>query len=357
MIRYVAFLPFLLPNLLLAFPENIRMGYASCAMCHINPTGGGLVTEYGKQASSEFLSTWHFAQAQTSDEKEPTLTWGSDIRVLGYTTKTGLVEKSGLIPMQLDAKAGYRFLDWYTAVVSLGFYDGPVQFRNAYILAKINESIFTRFGKFFPAYGINTPDHSIPTRSALGFGQGRESLNVELGFANDVGELVIDAILSEASDGISAEETGGTARLAWYAAGKNQIGASLLMTDSKVWKRTMYGLFAMVGFSRSLYLLAEVDEEFRKPTENDTSTPENSRIVTWNKVGWEFQPGIHAFVSYGSCVNILGNFDPDTHTWGPGLQWYPIDGLELIAQIRQREVSSLPNQPGYAGTLMLHLYF
>ena len=31
-----------------AMPTMIRLGYANCAVCHVSPQGGGLLTEYGR---------------------------------------------------------------------------------------------------------------------------------------------------------------------------------------------------------------------------------------------------------------------------------------------------------------------
>ena len=40
------------------FPSNIRYGYSTCQTCHVSPTGGGVVSKYGKMTSEEFMSTW-----------------------------------------------------------------------------------------------------------------------------------------------------------------------------------------------------------------------------------------------------------------------------------------------------------
>src|SRR5271170_7738780 len=41
------------------FPEMARIGYQNCIACHVSPTGGGVLTPYGRGMTSDILSTWH----------------------------------------------------------------------------------------------------------------------------------------------------------------------------------------------------------------------------------------------------------------------------------------------------------
>src|SRR5215212_4582251 len=43
-----ALLVFAVTSPAFATPNMIRLGYPSCASCHISPQGGGLLTDYGK---------------------------------------------------------------------------------------------------------------------------------------------------------------------------------------------------------------------------------------------------------------------------------------------------------------------
>src|ERR1035437_6993722 len=54
----VIFLSALLPKTALAFPENVRHGYVNCTSCHVSPSGGGVLTPYGRQQVKDLLSTW-----------------------------------------------------------------------------------------------------------------------------------------------------------------------------------------------------------------------------------------------------------------------------------------------------------
>ncbi|RYZ63714.1 MAG: hypothetical protein EOP05_23120, partial [Proteobacteria bacterium] len=41
-----------------AYPDLIRHNYVNCTTCHVSPTGGGAMTEYGRAMSHELLSAW-----------------------------------------------------------------------------------------------------------------------------------------------------------------------------------------------------------------------------------------------------------------------------------------------------------
>jgi len=348
-----------------AFPENVRMGYQNCSTCHVSPTGGGLLTPYGSHAAKELLNTWTFKESKKEEEAEEkemehprALLWGGDVRGLGYLSSGGIFKRQGLIPMQIEGEAAYKFWDRFTLDVSAGIYDLGLEFQRYYLLATLSDHLYTRVGRFFPAYGIFTEDHTVITRRGIGFDQNRESYNIEVGLTGETGEIVVDGILSESSDSISANEVGGTLRAAWYTGSKSQVGASFLYTTSDVWSRTMYGFFTIIGFTKHFYLLSEVNQEFKVPTAaGEVSTSEDTRVLTYNKLGWEFLAGVHGFGTFEDCVTTVGSDDPHQWSYGPGVQWFPIPHLEMRAQWQQKSNSNFPNQPTSLATLMVHYYF
>lgn len=56
--RALVFLSLLLfPRLAVAYPFMVRHGYTSCAQCHADPSGGGVLTEYGRAQGEIVLRT------------------------------------------------------------------------------------------------------------------------------------------------------------------------------------------------------------------------------------------------------------------------------------------------------------
>src|SRR5436190_6515955 len=93
-------------NQALAFPEMIRHGYVNCTTCHVSPSGGGTLTEYGRELSKEVLSTWSKegeANMAYGLVKPPEwLLFGGDYRSVYVYRDTPLYRDGRYILMQTD---------------------------------------------------------------------------------------------------------------------------------------------------------------------------------------------------------------------------------------------------------------
>ena len=204
------FLASLLPVPAHAFAEMVRLGYTNCITCHTSSTGGGLLTEYGHALSKEVLSNGRFfferqptpavENAQTPEHpKEEDFLYGAvdlpkwlqlggDIRALQFYQNTALVEQAQFIVMQADAEM-LATKGRFGLQATLGrkelppglsrFSDNFVSHRH-WLTAKLGaegaeDTLQVRAGRFYPAYGLNIPDHPVITRQSLGFDQNQET--------------------------------------------------------------------------------------------------------------------------------------------------------------------------------------
>ncbi len=343
-----------------AFPENVRHGYASCSTCHVSPTGGGVLTKYGRDASEDFLPTWTNKGENGALEGKVSLpdmlSLGGDVRTLSYSRDNKVYKEQGIIPMQADVEVAARPSPFFAAVVSLGAYDKNPQTQRHYLIANVGDHFYARVGRFFPAFGIQTPEHSTSTRRGLGFNESQERDTAEVGVTGELGEVVLDYILKNSGE-ISNEEKGFAARTAWYAGGKSQLGVSLLSTTSTVFNRTAFGAFAITGITKDVYVLAEVDSETKKPAEEtDPTLEQTTRVVSYDKLGWEVTKGLHVLATYDMSVTTKGNYDPRYWSSGPGVQWFPRPHFEVLGQAQRRYDEAFSDKPGYLYTLMGHYY-
>ncbi len=77
----VSFLAAALP--LAAEPIFLSRQYAQCTNCHYSPTGGGLLTPYGRSLSREELSTFGKSPGSTPKNREHEFLFGALGKTLG----------------------------------------------------------------------------------------------------------------------------------------------------------------------------------------------------------------------------------------------------------------------------------
>jgi hypothetical protein len=205
---------FLLSSTLLALcatmasaePKFLSKQYPRCTSCHYSPTGGGLLTTYGRSLSHRELSTFgepmpsHDAAAQrdtTNPEPgEESFLWGAfgkslGALQLGIETRPSYLHYSFLnvsddrnLLMNADLHAAYQYKDWifYGQVGRELQDDGRFSLDSSeyWIGRRPEEGFGFRAGRFLPAYGIRFADHTSYNREFLGLAQYDQILGVEV---------------------------------------------------------------------------------------------------------------------------------------------------------------------------------
>ncbi len=348
---------------LLAFPENVRQGYASCQSCHVNPTGGGLLTEYGRRTSEEFLSTWQ-------SEKEANLFYGlgptlpeslllgGDFRSVALQKDNNTTITKAFIPMQADLQLAWQISESWSLALTAGAYDSTVDTRQHYLMYKPTENFYGRAGRFMRAYGINTADHSLLVRKLLGFNQGQETNNLELGIITEKAEYTLSVTKGKQPGSLNGQEDGTAARAVFFLGERSYAGVSLLRAQGPVWNRDVMGAFFVVGLSKTLYVQGEYDQTAKKAADSsDLSTPDHKSSVSFFRIAWEALRGFHAFVTTESSDPIGDpRYSNKQRIYGPGVQWFPRPHLEFVAKAEKRLDETFSKDYGSQYLLMSHFY-
>ena len=223
-----------LSTLALAFPSNIRFGYNSCSACHVDVTGGGLLTPYGRMASGEIMSTWSGkgeagilnGLLSTSDD----LDLGGDFQHVSISTKD--YERSFV--MQRELQAGLNYKRQFFLTVSTGLYgEDPeeTEMRKAYVQVNAFDNWTLKVGKFFPAFGIMSNEHLYIYRSRY-FDEGTETYNAEIMYRGRYLEIVAARIFGRSNDLINLQligKKGFSGRASWLPTKTVNVGLSYYM--------------------------------------------------------------------------------------------------------------------------------
>jgi len=190
-----------------AYPQfQFSSGTARCAQCHFSPSGGGLLTSWGRDESGDSISMAGSGAFLHGAWSPPDwLALGADFRFAALTNNVGGAEspESAYFPMQFDVYARATFGDFSLnltvgdrgvvrpddGTISGRFKDIPARLlsKEHYLMWRPSASgPYVRVGKFFAPYGIRFVEHTYWVRRYTGFNLYEETYNLSGGyFAED----------------------------------------------------------------------------------------------------------------------------------------------------------------------------
>ncbi len=370
-----------------AYPELVRHGYTNCITCHSSPAGGGLLTEYGRALSKEVLSSGRFFFERSAPpvvegaatpehpreedflygyvEPPRWLTVGGDIRTLQSYSNTALVEQAQFIVMQVDAEV-LATRGRFGVQGTIGrkelppgmsrFSDNFVSHRH-WLTAKlgaegVEDTIQVRAGRFYPAYGLNIPDHPVITRQNLGFDQNQETYNAEFALLKETFNVYATALLGR-PDALDLRARRGAALQASVAVGASaKVGVSgytgTLYDNDAVNRRNLLGAHAIVGITPHHYVLFEVDG-----TQSDAT---QWGVANYAKFGWEFSQGIHVYATEEFAHFSFKDSRSLYHSFGGGIQYFPRTHWEFLLGAARQRTLALESEFETQAWLMMHYY-
>ena len=348
-----------------SFPELSRHGYVNCTSCHISPSGGGLLNEYGRELSKELVSTWAREGEQKpawglinpSDE----ILIGAYLRGLQLHRENATVKEGRPILMQADAEIGY-VKEKIGLVVTVGRQEALLQTGNEvrpysrrhYVLYRAGETQNIRAGRFQKYFGLNDPNHNSYIRRDLGFGQDTESYNLEYSYLGENIGFYITGLFGNFEDKYSYnQEKGFTISSHYYWAEKQKVGFSFLQTSDASQNRSVSGLWAIIAWTEKFFSMSEIDYQNK---ESKTSGANQFGYVTSNKLVYEVYKGVLPFILY-ERANLDRSNDLNQKTgWALGLQFLPRPHFEFIAQWENEKLDNVSNSNTDIGWLMLNIY-
>lgn len=368
MIRRLAPLAMLLlaallsPREALAYAWTVNHGYTSCAACHADPSGGGLLTDYGRAQGEVFVRTpWEERGADWEPGNAAEFAWGAaplpDWLLAGAVVRGGpaVVNTSGTstvfpILMQSDVRAQVR-VGKVRAYGSAGILpsgaaeearvvrsDSVNLFsREHWIGVDVTPDLVVRAGRMALPYGNRILEHNAWVRSATRTDiNGDQQHGVNAHYSR--GDLRAEGMVIGGNYQVSPTQfrEQGYAAMAEYSLGpKLVLGASSLMTTAELDIQTLapntrqaHGLQLRASPVHKLAILAEASVLL------STDNPVGS--VGFVQADYEVVQGLHVL---GAGEWLQQEAGTSLGAWG-GATWYLAPKTDLRVDYIHRQVAS-----------------
>jgi hypothetical protein len=385
-----------------AYAWMIRHDYTGCNQCHADPSGGGLLTEYGR-AQAEVLLRSHYAK--WADDEEPgklkdfllgavplpeSLLLGGDYRLLFLNSKVGgTPSTTRLIQMQADVQ-GQLTIDRFRANASLGYDHTGAQ--AAWVTSRPLDNVVSRVhwvgidlgedkqfllraGRMNLPFGIRSIEHTlfIHTPPAVPGGGVRNDINSGqdhgVAFAWNGNGLRAEAMLIAGNYQVNPDtfrERGYAGYFEWAPSVHVALGASSLITyagnDTILGTpliRHAHGLFARATPWGPLTLMAEGDLlVYSQPSDKVPAGQPNSRAgyAAMLQADLEVWQGLHVMLTGEATTPPIAGASASIGGWA-SVAWFFAPHADVRFDAIQQSLSFGPETMGATSVLaQLHVF-
>lgn len=209
-----------------AVPRYTARYEQKCALCHINPSGGGLRNAYASQQLVPQEIAWKSGKPELLERIDPRITKnilvGSDFRE--FYLGSDVPAPRNFFQMQGDVYLDFQ-LD---PKLSLYYDKGMTNTYELFGLAYVSPAVYVKAGRFTPAYGWKFDDHTMYVRSELGFmPPSHTDVGVEAGLSSGHLDVQISAVNGSRGATLDDDHRVATAANAVYRLRLGPIGAGL----------------------------------------------------------------------------------------------------------------------------------
>lgn len=342
-----------------SYPEMIRHNYPNCVACHESPSGGGLLTAYGRTISTAVLSTW-------GSEKEArpfygmfdnkyTQNWlniGGELRGVQLHTSNKENVTGKFIRMRTGLEAAFRFMNFkFVSFFGKQEEDNVVRGVSTrhYLLYQALDELSIRIGRFIPNFGLNIPEHILATRRGLGFDEGSERDQLEVMWSGEKINISGSFSKSVTTEQKKKQEDAFATQVNYTFFDSYRLGANLWLGRENGKDRQIYGVNAAIGFTTSLYLLSELDYQL--------SFDKKKGIFHFTKLAYEITKGFHVLGLEEFRKSNLSDRKTLLNSHGLGFQWFPRPHFDFEAIWNKRRLVQQSDDYTDYAYLMMHYYF
>lgn len=286
-----------------ALPRYTARYEQKCALCHVNPSGGGLRSSYASRQLVPEEIAWWGARPKALEEMEKAIPEvfqiGADFRQFYVGADDGSAHLN-FFEMQADLYLAFQ-LDPKATL----YYDrGQSGNYEAFGVGYPWPTLYLKAGRFVPSYGWKFDDHTMYVRSELGFmPPGNSDVGLEAGFSH--GPFDAQAAVVNGNRGSTLDNDTKVAGVANAAVRHRlgpigvSVGASAYHHPSESRDLDTWGVYGYLRFHGFTWL-GEAD----LLEEQLAGGPVNQRLVTSHEVTYLLRRGLELKGTYDF-------FDPD----------------------------------------------
>jgi hypothetical protein len=337
----------------LAYPNFIGHGYTSCLNCHFNPFGGGTLTDYGRAVAATTISSRALYPADRDEEKiaytsgflfrKPKQDWvRTQVNYRGFQLVRNPGSKEGevkqWINMQADARLVLKFgeNDKFIAAGNIGYAPEPQspqvgkkqsewRSREYYLGYRFTPRFGVYAGLMDKVYGLRVIEHVAYSRTTPQVAQNDQTHGIAAHYVGELWEGGAHFFQGNLDQEEELQMKGFSGTIERTIFGSHRIGASFISSKNEFLKNTSYSGHARFDLKEGSALLMELGQSNLKP--------QNGKADTTTRYGLlqTYLRPTRGLYLLTNVEYIRRNIDEDPYTvrWGPGVQLFPIQRVEL----------------------------
>lgn len=310
-----------------AFPDSVRHGYTHCSACHVSPAGGGLLSKYGRNLSTELFSTWSYSDEEklghgilkSKGDQSKNLHFGGDIRYLNRSSenKTATTDEGFLMQAQLKLALQYEKFQLF---LSLGEIENPRQTSEVrwispeyFLLFSPGEETFVRAGRFEPMYGLRLPEHNLLVKQETSFVPWQQRDAVELAQQGENLTLAVAGFQSTDGQALAQQNTGYIFSAYYTVFDTFRLGFNFLNAEGQDLRRRSTTVSGVLPWTKMFFSSVEISRVANNGAE--------SAVALWRN-SYEMFKGFIPYLQFQG-KREFGNTTMNRDQYGVGLLWLP----------------------------------
>jgi hypothetical protein len=379
-IKFAILVSFIFSGIAWSYPNYIGHSYTSCLNCHYNPFGNGPVNDYGRAVSATLISArWPYPKTWTEEDlaeksgflfRKPKQDWFRtqvNYRRFRLTRNPGGKNQTEMwITMQADARAIIKFgeNDRFIGVFNHGYAPAPMsrvsgvsdedtwRSREHYVGYKFTPKFGVYAGLMDKVYGIRVVEHIAFSRTFPQVTQNDQTHGIMAHFLNENWEGGVHGFVGNLGQKEDLRMKGGSTMIERTVAGIHRLGFSYMNSSNLYYSQQSYALHARLNLKEGSSILAEIGQV----TKNITATKEavDSR---YGLLQTYLRP-IRGVYVFNNIEYAKANLSDDNYIvrWGPGVQVFPAQRIELRGDIYNTRVFGPETSVPDSWTLLLQTH-